>query len=350
MEHCCKLCNYVTSRFHDYERHIMSQAHNKNLTNCPICPVHLTNQSSLIRHIKRKHSHDLSKTELDAIRKQIAELRAIIIESHKQQLKVKDKQLDVKDEQIKMLNKTVIYLIKFLNKNRANPEPIEWKPSHSAKYINYDFIFKLLQFYNSSNTASPYSGNIDLEAITVHIGNLIVQVFKKESICEWLLYCSDVARSNYATTKSNDNKGIWFHDKAGAHIIDFVVTPAVDAILSKINQFAPDIAKSLNLSTDNLLFFSARVRQFFDKKYILINKIIHHISSKFSVAPDLVIDEITKYIDQLPVNPPIEPVEIKPPKRNRNYDFKFDGMDDFTIIKKSSRTTHIKSEQCSDFI
>ena len=256
MSYICDICIYETNDKFNYNKHLSTKKHqekaNKTIKickeagdsdedpsseqtfKCIYCGHNYTTAGNLTRHqttcIDRKQLIDNYGKQIQEITNKLN----IVIKSKNKELKSKDETiatLKSENNNLKMmvnntnsLAKTSVsalsYVAKHYNKAPAI-EPIKNMALLHCDYSNDKFVEQLM--YEKKH-----------KTLVSFIGDLIVDVYKKEDSATQSIWASDISRLTYILRDMVSGKVDWVVDKKGIKTTKYIIQP----ILNYINKCA----------------------------------------------------------------------------------------------------------------
>jgi len=253
MKYNCEYCKYITNDSGNFNHHIKSKKHMKNLQEnetenkkindikiyiCDYCNSEFSRKYTLTRHLincKIKITND------DRIFKIKSEYeKELLIQKYESKLIEKDyeNKLSLKDKDIENIKlsaelkglkevtiaKPTSYSLSYVQNNYYNAPPIDYFSNFSLlkgndKKSSIDDI--MLYWFNKKSLAS-------------YLGKIIVSEYIKENPLEQSVWASDSSRRNLLLNETQKDKTTqWVIDKLGIKLSNYAVKP----ILNKIRYY-----------------------------------------------------------------------------------------------------------------
>lgn len=259
MKYCCSPCNYATTNWSNFNKHIKTKKHllntddnsdsdinNNNTKNtivdkkytCSYCEKEFKFASSLSKHKKSRCKIKGTKiTDNDKI-EQLEELKAqmnYLAETNKQLIEY------IKNNQnSKTVNKTIINnnisIRNYVQQNYLNAPPLQ--PLKDYTIIENDpellededlkFIDILIEKYNSNQ-------------LPQYLGDYVIKFYKKNDPKQQSLWNTDTSRLTYIVKQLFNNKNSdWIVDKKGIKTASCIVEPMLGHIKPILEKFKND--------------------------------------------------------------------------------------------------------------
>ena len=311
MKFNCQICQYETDTKYCYDKHLISMKHqekaSKNNLNkdfkqtsenpdepvvytCYYCDITFTRASSLTRHTTICPERENMITNYS---KQLQEKDNIIQnkdkelknkdKNYKNKLKDKNKLISSLESEIANLKlmvnntgslaKTSMSTLSYIIKNYTNAPAIEPIKNMSLLHIDYtnDKFVEQLIYEKKHKTLVNF------------IGDLIVEIYKKDDSEQQSIWASDISRLTYILRDMMGGKLDWIVDKKGIKTTKYIIQPILNYInkcaLKYINDTDP---RHTGLTTEQAV-----------AKAIQLNKAME-ISNM--VDDKMLIDDLLKYI------------------------------------------------------
>jgi hypothetical protein len=239
----CGVCDYITKRLTDYERHKQTQKHitnqkNKNMKICEFCKKQFSTKANLNRHQK----NNCEKPDL-----KVEHVQNIIVE----QIDEKNKKIAyLQDEvnELKAQTKILLNLATDHSKSMRGMTRIirNFKNSPPMKQLEGPAAIKLLTYDNKKsendvvNTLVIKHRN---KILKEYFGDIIINAYKKDDPELQSVWGIDTSRLIF-TIKQED----WIRDKKGVTLTQLIIAPLLTKADEMINNY---ITKKANLDVPN---------------------------------------------------------------------------------------------------
>lgn len=257
MKFCCKPCIYATDVKFAYEKHLKSIRHSKKIeenaietqqkhnkrnveTNfqCLYCTNYYSTASSLARHHRscgKKNTITINYT--NEIEKYKAELNHMKeIEQHKDEM---NKQL--KDEVVHLKSlinnagaiiKTSVSALAYVTQYYKDAPELDKLDDYS--YLEYDDEND--EFDLTELIISHYKDNL----LCQYLGNVIINVYKKDNPAEQSIWNSDSVRLTYIIKDIINKKTDWAVDKKGVKTTKYIIDPLLEYLRTLLSDYIND--------------------------------------------------------------------------------------------------------------
>jgi hypothetical protein len=299
----CDICDYTTALNSNYHKHCRTKKHSQKVQqdndrqleikleqkrSCDLCKKRFSVKSNLVRHMIAKHPES-SKLLLEqrVMKKHIKVINANgskgstktypnlptigfrcrycntelktnygktkhekscssnEIESYKAELKKKDEQINMLLEDKRNLTELSIQSSKTNSKalSALNYIVYHYTETNALEHIDET---KLKQIVYAKEEEDVHIARIFMmyhraKSLHKHIGDAIVDVYKKENPQSQSFHTTDVSRLNYVVMTAIGNKKEWIQDKGGIKVSDKVIDPIMDKIKELVDDFIDDI-------------------------------------------------------------------------------------------------------------
>lgn len=303
----CVHCNYNTSINSNYHKHCRTEKHSKKVLEaskiqkqlkmlqtrtCTHCKKVFSKKSNLERHIIMKHANTYNNsnniytfettqkvnkaknsnyatntypflpTQSFMCKHCNTELKTLYgktkhekvcsvgeIESYKAELKKKDEQINMLLEDKRNLTELSIQNSKTNSKALSALNYIVYHYTETKALEHIDDA-KLKQIVYSKEEEDTHIARIFMmyyraRSLHKHIGDAIVEVYKKENPQVQSFHTTDVSRLNYVVMTAIGDKKEWIQDKGGIKISDKIIDPIMDKIKELIDDFISDVQNDI---------------------------------------------------------------------------------------------------------
>lgn len=253
----CDACDYNTKYKSNYNRHLLSANHEKNLFVCEKCSKKYTSKSSFYKHTNSCNVlSNFCGVKEDAEKHN--DRSEELIEILKEQLKVKDEQLKAKEDLIKnildkgtkqttedrrllkaVINSTGSIVQKsmgslsFAVDNYYNAPRIEYIDSHTQ------IIKKNAKYNDKIKFVDDTIHKFNHKLISNFLGDIILANYQKENPNEQSIWSTDVSRLAYIVNDvvGKDDEHVWIVDKKGAKAIKYIIKPITIYLKEAIKEY-----------------------------------------------------------------------------------------------------------------
>ncbi len=268
MKYGCKPCNYQSDNKTNFLKHKQSEKHMQNdkifekseLDNviseilqymCEYCDKPHTTVASLVCHEKTCSNKKLITQKYETIitkLKKECEVKINTIsakcDSLETQIKLLEKNIVSRDDMIEMLTmykddmKSVsVSALQYITHNYAPPAI---KVLKLEEYPKLEYMIELLD-NNETNFVREIIFQADNENLHKYLGAIIVKLYKNDDPNQQSMWNSDVSRLSYLMREKIGDKDAWTADKSGVKILEFVIKPFLQYILSLIKNHVNNI-------------------------------------------------------------------------------------------------------------
>jgi hypothetical protein len=263
MEYNCNHCNYASYDKFNFNRHLNSKKHTKNvhlstkdsnldskrfheeLTKvekyvCKYCDIEYSSSSNLTKHsVKCTAKNKLLSNYITTIKDLESKLREnnLIIENKEHVINYKDEIISILKSEVAHLKsvvnnsgsivKTSVSTMAYVIKNFKDAPVLEMINDYSKLHNEQDnisFIEELIHQY-------------DHQKLDIYIGNFIIKSYKKEDPTKQSIWNSDTNRLTYLIRELLNNKVDWKVDKKGIKTKQFIIEPILEYIDEQLRNY-----------------------------------------------------------------------------------------------------------------
>ena len=269
MKYECNCCNYVTYEKSNYNHHLKTNKHlknvldfekaienNNNINNnkeftCKVCNKNFKHQSSQSRHektckqknkkhvnhnnnfnqesmlVKENHNFDnilklMEKKTNKQIEEKMEEIKEIKDTVHENTISIQKLAGEAKNfAQLTM--STVGFIIKFLN-----DAPVIEKDINYLKILQFDKL--KLDYKDDEKIVEDLISFRKHGTLVKYLSDIIISLYKKKDPSKQSIWNSDMTRKNYLLRELVNKKPLWITDKGGILTTDIVIHPLLMTI------------------------------------------------------------------------------------------------------------------------
>lgn len=309
VKYACDICNFGTNSLFNYNRHIKTMKHIQKTSNhrntgiikkikteshmCQYCQKNFSKSCNLARHNRMCSNKAIT---LGSYEDNISKIK----EECKDKIMMKNIIISKKDDQIALLKdqihsyksvidsagniaKSSVSAITYLIQHHNNAPPLKQITNDECKKIKYNacsnntFVDELVDYYYD-------------KTLVAHIGDFIVNTYKKDDVNKQSIWNSDTTRLTYIIRRSIDeNKTDWTMDKKGNNTCEYIIEPVIEYVKECINESYDQLSRE-NVSDDvhvdqmesNLkkMMYMVQILRLI-KKNVLRDEILKYIAPKF---------------------------------------------------------------------
>jgi hypothetical protein len=262
--HTCKICDYKTSIFADYNKHLLTQKHKKNVIQSRTQNNNNTNtynNGNNIMNIIVENQHNLAKQN-ETVLKQNEELREKIELLEKSNRELKDTNNQNTNKIVKEARAIKKSILTILNTN--------FKDTPSINYIDENEFRKELELEYKATIADKDDKlfmrifmDFEKKKLVKTLSDLILKFVKKEDQKLQPVFNIDSARGNYAT-KIQD---FWHNDKSGLQLKKYTLDMIIKYMINVMDIYRQ---KLCNMYTQNKIDKSGYVTDYIMKNQSLL--------------------------------------------------------------------------------
>jgi hypothetical protein len=310
-------------------------------TELDIVKIELNNAKAETDKIKQQHKLEIIevkqqyKIEMDSAKFEISNLKLEICgikQEHKENIEQYKKEwdathakiYDVKDKQIEIIEQSKIFVTEAKEKELARMENV-MKTCGKITEKSVDGICNALTFANSKFTSAPILTKIckfdfvdDYECVDellhyhaentmyVYIGDIIVNLYKKEKAGDQSFWNTDSSRLGYIIRQKVDTKILWGKDVNADRITNFVIMPIIEFLIECVDDRKDEVSKFIKKNSDcpkHSKMFERIIKKeamcknlIFTKSSLLDIKlsknIIKYITPKFNISAQMSLTKI----------------------------------------------------------
>lgn len=288
MKYICSVCEYKTTDRSNYNKHVKSANHLRNIVGknenevidrkCDKCDQHIKPGSTA-----HKNGQCLFNTK--SIEDENYEL--------KKQLYQKIKQLEkMNNTNNQPVNNTYNISVKnYIQQNYSKAPPL--------KRLNNKTIMQIIDEDIDNNYEEEKNDDDDLmdklihnykhNILHVYLGNLLIKYYKKEDPTEQSIWNSDPARLTYIVKELlANNNSCWTQDHKGNKVKNYIINPMLqyikkyidECVIVQINEIKNTLNDGKNIL--DILKLFAEIKSDIDN-HILSNKIVRYIATHFKL-------------------------------------------------------------------
>ena len=278
MKHHCKYCNYETQNKCDFDRHNLTQKHQKNKNKSQNIP----DMSGNMVLVSEQKIDNLAKQN-DEVLKQNEELKKEIIElkkvNNQNTNKIVKEARAVKMSVLSMLNS-------------------KFKDTPALDYIKEDQFINGLQFEykckldaNDDALFMKIFRDYEKKHLAKTIADIILRIIVKDDKHLQPVFNIDFARGNFAT-KSETH---WLNDKKGVELKRLTLTKVVEYMINVLNVFRKQLCKineknKVKLDMDLMDYFVLNQKRMYEVSSFITNPTTH-TKIMMLLCPELRFDE-----------------------------------------------------------
>jgi hypothetical protein len=262
--HKCKYCNYETTKYPSYEKHLLTQKHKKNVIQSRAqnqTNNNTYNNGNNIMNIIVENQHNLAKQN-ETVLKQNEELREKIELLEKSNRELKDTNNQNTNKIVKEARAIKKSILTILNTN--------FKDTPSINYIDENEFRKELELEYKATIADKDDKlfmrifmDFEKKKLVKTLSDLILKFVKKEDQKLQPVFNIDSARGNYAT-KIQD---FWHNDKSGLQLKKYTLDMIIKYMINVMDIYRQ---KLCNMYTQNKIDKSGYVTDLIMKNQSLL--------------------------------------------------------------------------------
>lgn len=264
----CEYCDYTSTEKNNYDRHLKSNKHLKNLKiykerpnnklSCEYCQTSYSSMASLNRHmlsckiaiscqIKKEYEAKLKEKDYEILllKKDLSNAHKIIEikeDTRKQTMELSKKTIEILDDEnnfhkqlvtdANAVVKSSMNALKFVKTNYPNAPPlIEYSNMGILQFEKEYSVAEIMIFHSENNTMAK------------RIGDVILEEYKKPDPTKQSFWNTDLARLGYVIVAGEGDEKQWTVDKGGVKVQELLVDPLLYHIRQKLNSYSFDNAK-----------------------------------------------------------------------------------------------------------
>jgi hypothetical protein len=215
MKHYCKYCKYETELKINYDRHLLTKKHQRN--------VHKTDISGNLVLVSEKKIDNLAKQN-EELKKEINELKKI---NNQNTNKIVKEAREVKKSVLNMLN----------SKFKDTPALDYIKEDQFINGLQLEYRCKLDQ--NDDSLFMKIFRNYEKKHLAKSIADIILRIIIKDDIHKQAVFNIDFTRGNFATKAETH----WMNDKKGVELKKFTLNKVVEYMINALDIFRKQLCK-----------------------------------------------------------------------------------------------------------
>ena len=302
----CECCKYHTDKQSNYNRHLKTAKHIKNISAqntksngchkkskkdtkkelyiCDACDKLFSDKSNLHRH-KKNCTDAKYKIKIELMQNEIQNLKNIIKEKNKAEKLYKkfidsnNKAIDTVKESVKKGGKSVYNVV--INTIK---KPIPLKKIEDVKQIHSAYKDDEMEEFVRDLCSMQQGGSL-----YKFIGNFIIKQYKKDDITKQSMFSTDSSRSNFIySTLDKNNKAVWKKDPRGLNVgsitLDNILMYIQDIIGEqqlKMVKRMPQMSELEILKLSDVVSTCNKIDRLIRHNNGLKNKIVAYLSSNF---------------------------------------------------------------------
>jgi hypothetical protein len=258
--HKCKYCNYETTKYPSYEKHLLTQKHKKNVIQSRPQP-NTYNNGNNIMNIIVENQHNLAKQN-ETVLKQNEELREKIELLEKSNRELKDTNNQNTNKIVKEARAIKKSILTILNTN--------FKDTPSIDYIDEKEFRSELELEYRATIADKDDKlfmrifiDYEKKKLVKTLSDLILKFVKKKDQKLQPVFNIDSARGNYAT-KIED---FWHNDKSGLQLKKYTLDMIIKYMINVMDIYRQ---KLCNMYTQNKVEKSGLITDYIMKNQSLL--------------------------------------------------------------------------------
>lgn len=264
MKFNCSICSYSTDIYFNYNKHLNTKKHAKNVEHQPKCTTKSQPQTATTPSSNKEKQNEIKNKELICSYCNVVFSRLSSLVRHKEKCTEKENSmhklkelLKEKDNKIKELEKDIYYLKKIEQDNEYHKDlvlsagQLAQTSMSAVKYISHNYkntpaIEKFdnfeLQEIDNMKLGDDMTYYYKEKLLAQEIGDMIVDVYKKDNPHEQALWNTDATRLAYIVRELINDKPEWNIDKGGIKVAEYCVAPVLEYLKEEMRTYIAELA------------------------------------------------------------------------------------------------------------